>query len=127
MNRKYRLTSFFLATIGFFLAIGIIFLPHRSIAQSDSAVRSELNSLRSRVSRLESEIRGASARRDYPSRNQSVPRSPSGTGVVNGQTVGRSDPMFERLSTLVIELKDQVNKLDKRVKTLEQETARRNR
>jgi hypothetical protein len=47
--------------------------------------------------------------------------------VVNGETVGQSDPLFDRLSTLVIELKEEVRGLEKRVKTLEEETAGRHR
>jgi hypothetical protein len=36
--------------------------------------------------------------------------------------VGRSDPLFERLATLVIELKEDFKKLEQRVQVLEKET-----
>ncbi|MEG3439819.1 hypothetical protein V0288_22010 [Pannus brasiliensis CCIBt3594] len=123
--------SIFLSLVAFLLSLAIAAVLIRGNpvnAQSDSAVRSELTSLRDRVDRLESEVRGVSSRQNYPSsRSPGVPQQRSGVGTVNGQLVGRSDPMFERLSTLVIELKEQVNQLEKRVKTLETETAGRNR
>ncbi len=35
-----------------------------------------------------------------------IPQRRSGTGIVNGEVVGESDPLFQRLATLVIELKE---------------------
>jgi polyhydroxyalkanoate synthesis regulator phasin len=104
--------------------VGMFWFLDRASAQSDLAIRSEITSLRNRVDRLESEVRGISQRSEDRSR---VPQRRSGTGVVNGETVGQSDPLFDRLSTLVIELKEEVRGLEKRVKTLEEETARRHR
>jgi BMFP domain-containing protein YqiC len=89
------------------------------MAQSDTAVRSELTSLRNRISRLESQVSrlgGASPRSVSPSQT-SPPNTPR---IVDGQAIGESDPMFERLATLVIEIREDVRNLDKRVKTLEQ-------
>jgi BMFP domain-containing protein YqiC len=95
-----------------------LFLNQSVFAQSDTAVRSELTSLRNRVSRLESQIgslgRGSSSSPTYTPRQSSSPPR-----VVNGQLIGESDPMFERLATLVIEIREDVRSLDKRVKTLE--------
>ena len=39
--------------------------------------------------------------------------------VVNGQAIGRSDPLYERLATLLIELKEDVKNLDRRLVDLE--------
>jgi hypothetical protein len=80
------------------------------IAQSDTAVRSELTSLRNRVSRLEGEIRRLSG----GSRPQTAPPVREG-----GEAIGASDPMFARLATLVIELKEDIRELQKRVSVLE--------
>ncbi|GFE68284.1 hypothetical protein [Chroococcus sp. FPU101] len=103
----------------------VLVLNQSVFAQSDTAVRSELSSLSSRVSRLESQIGrlGSGSRSPSPSY---TPRQPSTSPrVVNGQLIGESDPMFERLSTLVIEIREDVRKLDKRVKTLEAREQRR--
>ena len=98
-----------------FLGIFILLLwANQVTAQSDSAVRSELSSLRNRVSRLEVEIRRASSSSSNP-----LPRPASAPRVVNGEAIGESDPMFERLATLVIELKEDVRELQKRVNVLE--------
>ena len=98
-----------------FLGIIILLLwANQVTAQSDSAVRSELSSLRNRVSRLEVEIRRASSSSSNP-----LPRPTSTPRVVNGEAIGESDPMFERLATLVIELKEDVRELQKRVNVLE--------
>jgi len=90
-----------------------------SKAQSDTAVRSELISLRNRVERLESQIRGISTRGENAA---PIPQRRSGTGIVNGEVVGESDPLFQRLATLVIELKEDLKKLEQRVQVLEKET-----
>lgn len=101
------------------LSLLCVFLLNQSVfAQSDTAVRSELTNLSNRVSRLESQIGrlgSSSPRSTTPS-----PRQPSSPPrVVNGQVIGESDPMFERLATLVIEIREDVRKLDKRMKVLE--------
>lgn len=98
----------------------LVFLLNQFVfAQSDTAVRSELSSLRTRVSRLEAQISRFSGTPSRPPAN--TPRQPSSTSprVVNGQIIGESDPMFERLATLVIEIREDLRNLDKRVKTLE--------
>jgi uncharacterized protein YlxW (UPF0749 family) len=126
MKIKYRWSfrSLSLVVIILGVMVGMFLFLDRSPARSDLAIQSEITSLRNRVDRLESEIRGISQRSEDRSR---VPQGRSGTGVVNGETVGRSDPLFDRLSTLVIELKEEVRGLEKRVKTLEEETAGRHR
>jgi BMFP domain-containing protein YqiC len=89
-------------------------------AQSDTAVRSEVYSLRNRVDRLESEVRrlSQSNNRSNPSPNPSS----GGTSaqIIDGELVGRSDPLFERLATLVIELKERITNLEKRMTALEE-------
>jgi polyhydroxyalkanoate synthesis regulator phasin len=91
-----------------------------TFAQSDTAVRAEILSLRSRVERLDSEVRRLSQSLSHPERTSGSP-SPS---IVNGREIGRSDPMFERLATLVIELKERIIDLEKRMTQLEQKLSR---
>ncbi|MCA2620102.1 MAG: hypothetical protein EWV49_17725 [Microcystis aeruginosa Ma_QC_Ch_20071001_S25] len=97
----------------------ILSFVNASKAQSDTAVRSELISLRNRVERLESQIRGISTRGENAA---PIPQRRSGTGIVNGEVVGESDPLFQRLATLVIEIKEDLKKLEQRVQVLEKET-----
>jgi hypothetical protein len=109
----------FLALI---VSIGIqIIYPHPIVAQSDTAIRSEITSLRSRVSRLEAEIRSVGRSGSRPS-TPSEPRQITPPQEVNGVVVGSSDPMFERLATLAIELKERVTSLEKRMTQIEQKT-----
>jgi hypothetical protein len=121
---RWSFRSLSLVVIILGVMVGMLLFLDRAPAQSDLAIRSEITSLRNRVDRLESEVRGISQRSEDRSR---VPQRRSGTGVVNGETVGQSDPLFDRLSILVIELKEEVKGLEKRVKTLEEETAGRHR
>ncbi len=94
-------------------------------AQSITGIRSEITSLRARVNRLESEVRNLSrsntsnrtapniSQRDLPSSTINNPP------IINNRAVGRSDPLFERLATLVIELKEDVRNLDQRLTAIE--------
>jgi len=102
--------------ISFLLILSFV---NPSKAQSNTAVRSELISLRNRVDRLESQIRGITIR---GGNTTPIPQQRSETGIVDGEVIGRSDPLFERLATLVIELKEDLKKLEQRVQVLEKET-----
>jgi polyhydroxyalkanoate synthesis regulator phasin len=90
------------------------------IAQSDTAVRSEITSLRSRVARLEREISslrgGAPSPTPAPSTDSNAPAQ-----TIDGVPVGETDPLFQRLANLTIELKERVNKLETRVAQIEDE------
>ncbi|HHP7230465.1 MAG TPA: hypothetical protein ACFCUY_06360 [Xenococcaceae cyanobacterium] len=98
-------------------------------AQSITGINAEISSLRSRINRLESEVRNLS--RAIPGSSPVTPRNlperelPPTTienpPAIDGNVVGRSDPLFERLATLVIELKEDVRNLDRRLTALEEE------
>jgi polyhydroxyalkanoate synthesis regulator phasin len=94
------------------------------LAQSDTAVRSEITSLRSRIARLEREISALRGRSPSPTPAPS-PDGNSPAQTVNGVSVGETDPMFQRLANLAIELKERVNKLETRVAQIEDEEGRR--
>ena len=103
------------------------------VSAQSSLINSDVTSLRSRVSRLEQEIDQLrySVRVDdsrpakkLPIPNRSTPNSrPTVVNppIVNGQAVGKSDPMYERLATLLIELKEDVRNIDERLTQIEQE------
>ena len=90
-------------------------------SQSTTRINAEISSLRSRVNRLESEIR----RLSRSSSNLSSPRPTTTPGnnppatTIDGNLVGRSDPLFERFATLLIELKEDVRDLNKRLTEVE--------
>ncbi len=91
----------------------------RASAQSDSYLRSELLSLRYRIDRLEAEVRSVGSRSVNPS-TSGLNKKPANTPQrVNGELIGRSDPITERLATLVIELKERIKTLENRVNQLE--------
>ena len=96
-------------------------------AQSELKLKSDIISLQARIGRLEQEV-SRLRNSNTSSRNSSVPKQQStsiqqNTGnppVIDGQPIGKSDPMFERLATLVIELKEDIRNIDQRLTKLEQ-------
>ena len=76
-------------------------------------LESDLNRLESRLNSIESQLgQNHSSPRITPTREQS-------SRVRRTQTQSQRDTMFDNLATLVIELKQQVNILEARVKKLE--------
>jgi hypothetical protein len=128
---KIKFVFMWFLIIAIFIAINLS--SHQKIlAQSSTEFSGEISSLRSRISRLESELRRLSQRNFSNSRAYPKPRQDSLENAdvlppiynppsVNGQSIGRSDPMFERLATLLIELKEDVRNLDQRLTTVEQQ------
>lgn len=110
------------------LAIALIFaftiLSSRTLAQSSAGLESRLSrveaenfQMRSQISTLESQI--SALRGQSPSQTPSSirPPAPSVPSRANRQ-VPSSDPMFDRLATLVIELKERVKALEAQVAEL---------
>jgi len=110
------------------LAIALIFavtiLSSRTLAQSSAALESRLSrvesdnfQLRSQIANLEAQvatIRGqSSSQTPIPIRAQVPPVPPRANRQVTS-----SDPMFDRLATLVIELKQRVQALEAQVAQL---------
>ncbi|OKH24213.1 hypothetical protein NIES593_07820 [Hydrococcus rivularis NIES-593] len=92
----------------------------RVLGQSDTTVRSEIQDLKRRINNLEIESsRRVGVRTIQPSL-PSQPAQITTPQAIDGRIVGRSDPLFERLANLTIELRERVAKLEKRVKQLEQ-------
>ena len=85
-------------------------------ASVENRLRGEINRLQSRVSLLESAVTNLSQGSNY---NNNSPPLNSSPQIVDGEIIGRSDPLFERFSTLVIELKERVMGLEKRMNQLE--------
>lgn len=95
-------------------------------AQSITGLNAEISSLRSRINRLESEVRSLSRSTSSNRNVRNIPQReyPSSTinnpPAINNTVVGRSDPLFQRLATLVIELKEDVRDLDQRLTAIEE-------
>lgn len=139
MNRifSWRITALVCVSC---VLISLIYLPtmgdRRVLAESDFSLKSDIISLRSRISRLEQDVirlrNSNSNSRTSPPAKLELPKSaqpepaPHNTivnpPIVDGQPIGLSDPMYERLATLLIELKEDVRNLDRRLIEIEQQT-----
>ena len=103
------------------------------VSAQSNLINSDIISLRSRVSRLEQEINQLrySVRADSspPAKKLPIPDRSAPTSrptvvnppIVNGQAVGKSDPMYERLATLLVELKEDVKNINQRLTQIEQQ------
>jgi polyhydroxyalkanoate synthesis regulator phasin len=108
------------------LIFALVILSGRTVAQSSSALESRISrlevdnyQLRSQINRLESQLAELSGRASSPTPSPNrptlpVPRSPN-------RQVLSSDPMFNRLATLVIELKERVQALEAQVAQLKKQ------
>ncbi len=107
------------------LIVGLIILsPRLTMAQS-------LSSLESRIFRLESEnaqlrshlnrLEGELSRSSFPIPRNNIPAP--GLPPRANQQVLPSNPMFQRLATLVIELKERINVLEEQVTELKEGSA----
>jgi outer membrane murein-binding lipoprotein Lpp len=76
-------------------------------------LEADFNRVESRLNQIESQL-GQSRRSPSP-RTTLTPRQSRGSRG----NLSQQDPMFDRLATLVVELKQQVNKLEERVSKLE--------
>lgn len=117
MNQRLKLIGFTL-----FLTLGLFSLsPHWGQAQSVSSLaarvsrlESENFQLRSRLSRLENRI--GQVNRPTPTLPQTSPPP-----ELSDRPSAATDPMFDRLATLVIELKERVQALEVEVARLREE------
>lgn len=135
IDRLFRWRSFRLTICLSLLLISLSYwLPTVNqplLAQSDFRLESDIISLKSRINRLEQEVsylKSSTASRSSSSRSLELtppkPNQPStppssGVTVVDGKVIGRSDPLYSRLATLLIELKEQVNNIDRRLTVIE--------
>jgi hypothetical protein len=93
-------------------------------SQSITGINSDISQLRSRINRLESEVRNLrQANSSALPANNTPGRSTINEGdipvEVDGELIGRSDPFSERLATLLIELREDVNDIESRLNALE--------
>ena len=126
---KRFIKRIFLVSILAIAIFSFITINSPSSAQANLNLRSDIISLNSRISRLEQEVNrlrsyGRGLNPAPPRANQPVRQPiPNPTiinpPVVNGEPIGRSDPLYERFATLLIELKEDVKSIDRRLSKLE--------
>ena len=115
-----------------FVAVCLIYFTvpiaahHSASAQSDITLKSDIISLKARISRLEQEVsrlRGSNRNFRQPSvpkqQPTPVPRNRENSRIANERFVTSSDPMFDRLATLMIELKEDVRNIEQRLTKVE--------
>ncbi|MGK7934195.1 MAG: hypothetical protein AB4206_00060 [Xenococcaceae cyanobacterium] len=91
-------------------------------SSTDTFNRAETLNLKREIRQLEAEIRRLNQLNRRSNSLTPTPRSNlNNTPMVNNQPVGSSDPMFQRLANLLIELKEDVKKLDERMTKIEQQ------
>ncbi len=91
-------------------------------SRTDTFNRAETLNLKREIRQLEAEIRRLNQLNRRSNSLTPTPRSNlNNTPMVNNQPVGSSDPMFQRLANLLIELKEDVKKLDERMTKIEQQ------
>jgi hypothetical protein len=144
IDRLFQWRNFLLTICLSFLLISLIYLMptvnQPLLAQSDLNLKSDIISLQSRISRLEQEVNYLRSSRSSsnssfqsPDLTPTKPKQPSTSPtdrrttiinppVVDGQVIGRSDPLYSKLATLLIELKEEVRNLDRRLTTIEKTT-----
>lgn len=105
-----------------FLAASIVILtvysPQPLSARSLSSISAEVTSLNTRVNQLESQVRQLS--RSIAQSKRTVSPNPPANKKIPVRSIEPSDPMFDRLANLAIELKERLDKLEERIDRLEQ-------
>lgn len=93
-------------------------------SQYITGINADISQLRSRINRLESEVRNLrQANSSALPANNTPERSTISEGdipvEVDGELIGRSDLFSERLATLLIELREDINDIESRLNALE--------
>jgi len=135
MNRAKLAKTIFrklgIALVAVCLMLACLVLVNQPAAsQTLPSLSAQVRNLKSRISRVEAEVRNLRSstsripRPNVNSRPSPAPVSPpphrSDRNQSENQVVNSSDPMFKRLATLVIELKEEVRAMEKRIDALEQ-------
>ena len=134
MKSKRRLVGQICLVFSFAIAICLfIAIARPSLAQADFKLQSDIISLKARISRLEQEVNRLRSDLRSPNRSNNNrverPTPPSRSHYNSGNppvvdgAIGRSDPLYERLATLIVELKEDVKNLDRRLSDLEHKSS----
>ena len=105
-----KLTIAFCLTL-LILIVAQVFTP----VQAQISVESRINRLESDLAGIRSQLNQSSGNRSSTGVNVPTPSAPSSSR----RTAINSDPRFDRLATLVIELKERINTLEQKVDQLQ--------
>ncbi len=105
----------------------LILTPRFTLAQTSTGLESRLSrlesesfSVRSQLNRLESQVYRLSNQLSNQQPGIEVPEiSPAEPPLRNSGVLSSDDPQFDRLATLVVELKLQVNEIEERLAQVE--------
>ncbi|MEW5858844.1 MAG: hypothetical protein AB1861_15880 [Cyanobacteriota bacterium] len=105
------------------IMLGIALLPKQTLAQETSYLESRISrleaetyQLRSQINQLQSQVLGLN--QSTQRTDSTKPAPPIGP---RGNRPASADPMFDRLATLAIELKQRINKLEAQVTELQKQ------
>jgi hypothetical protein len=123
-NSFIKITWFCIMLIAIISWSGLVSAPASSQQEQSriNALEVDINGIESRLNRIEAQFN--QFRSGSPGTPSSLPPPSINTG--RNRTHLNREQMFDRLATLVIELKQQVNKLEARVSKLESGRAPRN-
>lgn len=115
-----KLVILCIALIGIMAVAGLVSAPASSQESRVNALEVDLRGVQLRLNRIEAQLNQSSR-----SGSVRVPTAapPSSTGRIRQRL--SSDPMFDRLATLAIELRERIDRLDARVSKLESRGAPR--
>lgn len=119
MNRRLRdriILPLLIIVLSFLMVIGV---SAKYPINAQPIRTTEINNLNNRIRQLESEVHRLQRSNRTPSPATTGSSGSLSPQVIDGELVGRSDPLTERLATLLIELKEQVRALEQRVTQLE--------
>jgi outer membrane murein-binding lipoprotein Lpp len=113
-----------IAVVGLALVLLVTVLNRWTLAQSTAFLESRLSRLesdsfqiRSELARLESQVYQIAGNRNTLAPRAISPPSPTNPGVTRPAI--RSTASYDRLATLVVELRERINKLEARVNQLQ--------
>lgn len=127
VSKRHLASQIFRGTLIAIAICLIIAIGQPSLAQADFGLKSDIISLKSRLSRLEQQVNRLSSSNSRSLDRTAIqqPKSPNSNRlnisppVVDGRIIGRSDPLYEKFATLLIELKEDVKNLDRRLTEIE--------
>ena len=132
MNQFFKRRAFALKVGLSCLLVGILIsfqINSNSVSAQSPFINSEINSLKARITRLEQEVNrlrnpnfNIRPRASQPPKTDPLPPATppqNNPPVVDGQGIGPSNPFYERLATLLIELKEDVRNIEQRLEQVE--------
>jgi chaperonin cofactor prefoldin len=108
--------------ISLIFVLGVVFVPRLTLAQSPAFLESRVNRLETENAQLRAQMYQIQSQLNQLSGRPTPPKpAPNPTSSRTRRQTLSSDPMFDRLATLVIELKERVQSLEAQVAQLKKQ------